>query len=37
MKSRLVVVSFNTPDAVQNVLNILRGHEKHGNISFDAT
>lgn len=35
--SSLVVVSFDSPDEAQNVLDVLRGQTKYGNISFDDT
>ncbi len=35
--SSLVVVSFDTIDEAQNVLDILKGQKKYGNISFDDT
>jgi uncharacterized membrane protein len=35
--SSLVVVTFDSPDEAQNVLDILRGQSKYGNISFDDT
>lgn len=35
--SSLVVISFDTPDEAQNVLDVLRGQKKYGNISFDDT
>lgn len=37
MAGSLVVVSFDSPDEAQNVLNILRGQSKYGNISFNDT
>lgn len=35
--SSLVVISFDTADEAQNVLDVLRSQEKYGNISFDDT
>ncbi|MEZ4518166.1 MAG: DUF1269 domain-containing protein [Chloroflexota bacterium] len=35
--SSLVVVSFDSPDEAQNVLDILKGQTQYGNISFDDT
>jgi uncharacterized membrane protein len=35
--SSLVVITFDSPDEAQNVLDILRGQSKYGNISFDDT
>ena len=35
--SSLVVITFDSPDEAQNVLDILRGQSKYGNISLDDT
>ncbi len=35
--SSLVVISFESPDEAQAVLDTLRGQKKYGNISFDDT
>lgn len=35
--SSLVVISFDTADEAQNVLDVLHSQEKYGNISFDDT
>ena len=35
--SSLVAITFDSPDEAQNVLEILRGQSKYGNISFDDT
>jgi uncharacterized membrane protein len=35
--SSLVVIAFDAPDEAQNVLDVLKGQSKYGNISFDDT
>lgn len=35
--SSLVVVAFDSPDEAENVLHVLKGQTKYGNISFDDT